>query len=183
MSPHSDRASSTRAPRMVCTLALLLVCLAAPSQAQWPGNGLNVSITGGGAPAMVSDGAGGAIIAWTGGLSGDASVPDIYAQHVLAPPGALVLDPAWPATGRALCTAAGTQWYPAIASDGAGGAIVTWSDFRGAPDADDIYAQHVLASGLVDPNWTANGTLLCNAANRQLSGVIVADGAGGAIVV
>src|SRR3989442_10862878 len=62
----------------------------------------------------------------------------------------------------------------------AGGAIVTWYDFRSGNS--DIYAQHVLASGVVDPAWTANGTLLCNAECNQFSPTIVADGAGGAIV-
>jgi len=42
----------------------------------------------------------------------------------------------------AVCTAANTQFSPTIASDGAGGAIVTWADFRSGTDW-DIYTQRV----------------------------------------
>jgi len=51
------------------------------------------------------------------------------------------VDPAWPADGRALCTAANDQLSPAIVLDGSGGAIVTWQDSRGT--SPDIYAQRV----------------------------------------
>jgi len=46
----------------------------------------------------------------------------------------------------ALCTATGLQGSPTIASDGAGGAIVTWTDFRSGTNS-DIYAQRVDANG------------------------------------
>jgi len=64
-----------------------------------------------------------------------------------------------------------------IASDGAGGAIITWSDLRSGTDS-DIYAQHVLASGLVDPGWPVDGRAICTAAGDQSSPAIVSDGAG-----
>ena len=78
----------------------------------------------------------------------------------------------------ALSTAAGDQQVPTIASDGAGGAIVTWYDYRSG--SADIYAQRVIAAGV--PQWTANGVALCTAAGVQQSPTIVSDGAGGAIV-
>ena len=141
----------------------------------WPANGRALCTSAGGDhPGIVSDGVGGAIVAWQDSRS-DAN--DIYAQHVLA---SGAVDPAWPANGRALCTAPGFQEYPSIVSDGAGGAIVAWYDFRGA--SVDIYAQHVLASGAVDPAWPANGRALCTAANTQTTPTIASDGAGGAIV-
>ena len=90
-------------------------------------------------------------------------------------------DPAWPADGRALCTALDDQYSPTIVGDGAGGAIVTWYDLRSGTDY-DIYAQHVLASGAVDPAWPLDGRALCTAAGNQLIPTIVTDGAGGAIV-
>jgi hypothetical protein len=126
-------------------------------------------------PVVVSDGAGGAIVAWQDFRSGTGSV--IYAQRVLA---SGAVDPAWPADGRVLCGAANHQWAPAIASDGAGGAIVAWFDPR--PDYDNTYAQHVLASGAVDPAWPADGRALCPAARHQRYPAIAPDGAGGAIV-
>jgi hypothetical protein len=126
----------------------------------------------------VSDEAGGAIVAWRDLRSGAANY-DIYAQHVLA---SGAVDPGWPADGRALCTAANGQDDPTIVSDGAGGAIVTWHDERSGTANLDIYAQHVLASGAVDPGWPANGRALCTARNGQAYPQIVSDDAGGAIV-
>ncbi len=56
-------------------------------------------------PVIVSDGVGGAIVAWQDGRSQTSGV-DIYAQHVLA---SGAVDLAWPANGRVLCTATGGQ--------------------------------------------------------------------------
>src|SRR5262245_57730246 len=157
-------------------VALSLAAGPRPSHAQWRVT-VCANVGGNYDPAIVSDGAGGAIITWTDGRSVDFT-SDIYAQHVLA---SGVVDPAWPVNGRALCTAAGAQTFPTIVTDGAGGAIVSWGDFRSGP-TDDIYAQHVLASGVVDPAWPADGRALCTAVGRQLLPQIVSDGAGGAIV-
>jgi hypothetical protein len=90
------------------------------------------------------------------------------------------VDPAWPADGRALCTAAGQQYSPTIATDGVGGAFVTWHDSRAGNYK--IFAQRVLASGAVDPTWPSSGLALCNASGQQYSPVIAPDGAGGAFV-
>src|SRR5439155_981130 len=125
---------------------------------------------------IVGDGAGGAIVTWQDFRNGPNS--DIYAQHVLA---SGAVDGAWPADGRALCTALYDQYYSTIVGDGAGGAIVTWLDFRNGSNY-DIYAQHVLASGAVDGASTADGRALCTAASNQDVSTIVSDGAGGAIV-
>ncbi|MBI5709007.1 MAG: hypothetical protein HZC42_01710, partial [Candidatus Eisenbacteria bacterium] len=99
----------------------------------------------------------------------------------LVPRFAFAAWPNSPYTNLPLCTAANNQQYPTIVADGAGGAIVTWHDYRSGTSY-DIYAQHVLASGAVDPAWPANGRALCTAANNQYYPTIVADGAGGAIV-
>ncbi len=124
---------------------------------------------------IATDGSGGAIVTWQDfrGLW----TSDIYAQHVLASGEA---DPAWPANGLAICTAVSSQEFPVIVSDGAGGAVVTWGDARNGNY--DIFAQHVLAGGTVDPAWPADGRALCTAAGHQVSPAVVSDGAGGAIV-
>jgi hypothetical protein len=138
----------------------------------WTANGVVVSaaINDQSAPTIVSDGAGGVIIAWYDLRSGPA---DIYAQR-LDPMGNQV----WTGNGIALCTAAGSQFGPVIASDGAGGAIVTWPDARSG--SFDIYAQRVNSSGT--PQWTANGVAVSTAANNQTAPMIIPDGAGGAIM-
>lgn len=164
-------------------LVLLLAVVAATSHAAWPNSAstnlavctaMNYQFD----PSIVSDGAGGAIIAWHDTRNGAAN-SDIYAQHVLA---SGAVDPSWPADGRALCTAANEQRLPTIISDGAGGAIVTWRDTRSGVSGADIYAQHVLASGAIDPAWPADGRALCTAANTQDFPTLISDGSGGAIV-
>jgi len=125
-------------------------------------------------PVIVSDGAGGAIVAWHDLRGGD---NDIYAQHVLASGG---VDPGWPANGRALCTAATDQLNPDIVPDAGGGAVVAWQDLR-AGTTNDIYAQHILSSGAVDPAWPANGRALCTAPFEQNDPVVASDEAGGLI--
>jgi len=153
----------------------------------WPVDGLAVlsdpaaldaAFAGQALPVIVSDGTGGAIIAWQDGRS-EANALDIFVQHVLR---SGKVDPAWPANGRALCTVRGDQQLPKIASDGAGGAIVCWMDGRSGFTGTDIFAQHVLASGAVDPAWTANGVALCTAPSLQALPQLVSDGSGGAIV-
>jgi hypothetical protein len=144
---------------------------------EWPPNGVALCTASGHQedPRIVSDGAGGAIVTWMDPRGG--TYRDIYAQRVLA---SGVVDPAWPVNGRALCTDAADQNTPAIASDGAGGAIVTWQDYRGMHW--HIYAQHVLASGIVNPAWPVDGRALCTDPAGQDHPAIASDGAGGAIV-
>ena len=69
----------------------------------------------------------------------------------------------WVQDGAAICTVAGVQEYPMIASDGAGGAIITWHDARSGNY--DIYAQRVNASGT--PQWAVNGVAICMATGAQ----------------
>ena len=169
--------------RSTSVLYLILIALtatASPVLAAWPNapatnRAVCTAANNQSVPTIVSDGAGGAIITWYDLRGG--SFNDIYAQHLLA---SGAVDPAWPTDGRALCTALGNQYTPTLVADGAGGAIVTWYDYRSGTA--DIYAQHVLATGALDPAWPLDGKALCTAANSQLSPTIVADGSGGAIV-
>ena len=139
---------------------------------QWTANGVAVSTASGdqSSPILVSDAAGGAIIAWLDSRAGNL---DVYAQRVSAG-GATQ----WTANGVALCIAANNQAASTIASDGAGGAIVTWADARGTTN--DIYAQRVSAAGT--PLWTPNGVTVCNAVGQQSWPTIATDGLGGGII-
>ena len=123
-------------------------------------------------PELASDGAGGAIITWRDHRSGD--YYDIYAQRVDASG-----KVQWTTDGVPICTAEDNQNSPRLVSDGAGGAIITWMDFRSG-DSSDVYAQRVDSSGRV--LWTTNGVPICTAADWQRDPQLVSDGAGGAII-
>src|SRR3990167_2987574 len=122
---------------------------------------------------IVSDGVGGAIIAWEDTRNVHF---DIYAQRVDAHGNVL-----WKKDGVSICSAPENQNRPRIVSDGAGGAIITWHDVRNGISNSDIYAQHIDADGNVQ--WTKDGIPVCAVANAQNSPCIATDGAGGAIVV
>lgn len=120
-----------------------------------------------------TDGAGGAIIAWSDNRSGNF---DIYAQHINAS-GAVQ----WTANGVAICAASGDQFFPVIIIDGNGGAIITWTDYRNDVSFTntDIFAQRINSSGVVQ--WTANGVAVCNNNTNQRSVRLAALGSGGAV--
>jgi hypothetical protein len=149
----------------------------ATGAAQWAANG--VAICTGSVPAplydeilrVVSDGSGGAIIAWEDYRSLNS---DIYAQRVDSS-GAVQ----WAANGVAICSASGTQDDPELVSDGSGGAVSVWRDYRNGNY--DIYAQRVNSAGAVQ--WTANGVAICTATDEQDHWPPASDGAGGAIIV
>ncbi len=145
--------------------------------AQWAANGVPVC-SGSNAqsfPVLVSDGAGGAIIAWQDLRSGSAW--DIYAQRISAAGATL-----WHTNGVALCVAGADQFAPRIVPDGNGGAIVAWNDHRNGSSSDaafDIYAQRVSGSGV--PLWPPDGVPVCTAPRYQYLYGLVPDGSGGAI--
>jgi hypothetical protein len=122
-------------------------------------------------PRIVSDGAGGAIIAWVDGRSGEL---DIYARAVNA-----VGAYPWPGGTIPVCTAPLAQQEVEIASDGAGGAIIEWID--GRTGANDIYCQRMSAAGAA--LWTSGGISACAESGDQDEPGIVSDCYGGAIAV
>ncbi|MGQ0722144.1 MAG: T9SS type A sorting domain-containing protein [Candidatus Eiseniibacteriota bacterium] len=122
-------------------------------------------------PVLVSDYAGGAIVAWRDNRAGQ----DIYVRRVNSS-GA----PLWADNGVALCVATNAQALPRIVSDGTGGAIVTWRDPRNGTTNFDVYARRITASGT--PLWTTDGVAVCSAAGNQLDPVIASDEAGGAVI-
>lgn len=144
--------------------------------AQWGGSpdGVQLEATQAGQPAIASDGAGGAIVAWSD-LRNEPVYGDIYARRVNS-----AGVPQWAADGVAVCLAGSLQQTPTIISDGANGAILCWWDYRAGLD---LYAQRLDPSGA--HLWTVpdfNGVPVCTAPNDQNHSVIVGDGAGGAIV-
>ena len=134
--------------------ALTLVTLfsaSVPLFAQWKDNpSVNTLVTGAkgqqNLPQMVSDGAGGVIVVWQ---SAQGTSYDIYAQRLSATGVAL-----WKADGVPVCTADSDQTNPVITSDGAGGAIISWWDWRNGNY--DVYAQRINGSGVIRDDL-ANG--------------------------
>ena len=164
-----------------CALFLLLpLAITSPSSslAAWQadGNPVTTALVDQVQTVIVSDGSGGVLVAWADSRNYGATLHDIYCQRLSAMGVAL-----WTGNGVALCTMPGEQLQPTIVSDGAGGAIVAWTDYRPSPGADGIYAQHVNASGI--PQWTAGGLLVNADSTSQDSPVSVSDAAGGAIIV
>ncbi|MFZ4620349.1 MAG: T9SS type A sorting domain-containing protein [Bacteroidota bacterium] len=120
--------------------------------------------------AIISDGSEGAIITWSDYRSG--TDLDIYAQKVNVS-GTVQ----WTYNGVAIL-AAGSQTYPTIISDGFGGAIISWEDYRNVRA--NIYAQKINTSGVVQ--WIANGVAISNPENSNTDQKIITDGFGGAII-
>jgi PKD repeat protein len=122
---------------------------------------------------ITPDGSGGAIITWGDRRRGDNW--DIYARRIDSTGKSL-----WTADGVAICTAAyDQQLYPHITTDGSGGAIITWKDYRSNVDG-DIYAQRIDSTGKL--LWNANGVAICTADNYQQIPQITFDGSSGAII-
>ncbi len=133
----------------------------------WTADGVDLLVTGTD-PAIVTDGSGGAIVV-TGG-------ENVVGQRINA-----LGVPEWLPNGSVVCNAANGQWELRAASDGSGGAVVAWEDYRNDPglSSTDLYAQRINGSGIAQ--WTANGVPISAAANSQQYLSMVGDGSGGAI--
>jgi hypothetical protein len=166
--------------RVALGVTLLIATAPRISAAAWPHDpAINVPIcTTTGArsnPVAVSDGAGGAIMAWTDSRSG---IEHIYAGRVLAD-GSIPISWTTNGVGLALGIPSQQQFYPNICSDGAGGAIVTWEQDFSISDH-DIYAQHITAAGAT--TWGPNGITVCFSTGLQLRPTVAPDGGGGAFI-
>jgi hypothetical protein len=140
----------------------------------WTANGVNICNQAAAqrGPKLVSDGSNGAIITWYDNRAGNY---DIYTQRI-GSAGAVQ----WTTNGVATCTAATDQLKPDICSDGAGGVIVTWSDYRSSTDF-NIYAQRIGPGGAIV--WAVDGVVMNNnVAYDQTDPKIVSDGMSGAII-
>jgi hypothetical protein len=122
---------------------------------------------------IISDGAGGSIYVWYDERNGNNN-EDIYVQRLDANG-----TPLWTLNGIAVCTATNDQYAPALVSDGAGGAIIAWTDRRN--NESDVYAQRINASGVVQ--WATDGVPISIGYDNQNEPLLVTDGAGGAIIL
>ncbi|MBN1800625.1 MAG: hypothetical protein JW891_03915 [Candidatus Lokiarchaeota archaeon] len=120
---------------------------------------------------ICSDGEGGTIITWTD--SRELGEDDIYAQRINSNG-----ETMWNSNGIVICNKMYDQFKPKICSDGEGGAIIAWLNFSNGEF--DIYAQKINSNGEI--LWKPNGTLICNAFERQEKVQICFDGEGGALI-
>jgi hypothetical protein len=123
-------------------------------------------------PSIISDGEGGSFIVWQD--SRNAGNIDIYAQHVTG--GGL---PVWVEDGAPVCTATGQQSEASVTTDGEGGIIVAWQDYRLGNS--DIFAQRISALG--QPIWSPGGMVVCDTTGAQTDPRLVPDGTGGVFLV
>jgi hypothetical protein len=81
-----------------------------------------------------------------------------------------------------ICNLPGASvFHTRVTSDGAGGLYAVWTDTRNSATGYDIYAQRLGANGR--PRWTAQGVEVARLAGSQSLPQVVADGAGGIVVV
>src|SRR5262245_24180167 len=167
-------------PRARTLLALPIICamFATAALADWPALG-GPGVTVADPPAVPNliacapDGSGGMFVGWLDARAGSLE-PQVYVRRIDAQG-----NPLWADDGIAVNTARSAPEWPAIASDGEGGAIIAWRDFR-ADTAGDIYAQHLHADG--SAAWPPNGVAVTNGPLHERYMKASSDGAGGVFV-
>ena len=120
-------------------------------------------------PSIVSDGQGGAIIAWATVIFHNMEwiANRLYAQRVDSSGAAM-----WEYNGVLIDSPNVEAYFPEAASDGQGGIIISWADRWGT--GDNNYACHLNGEGRI--LWN---NILCEAEGWQGPGLIVSDGEGG----
>lgn len=148
----------------------------ARGQIRWTKDGVAICIEKGDQwhPNLVSDGQGGAIIAWWDKRVGYAET-DIYAQRINSEGQIL-----WKAGGIPVCKAPGAQEEIDMIQDGKGGTIITWHDYRNGKIARDVYAQRINSKG--QALWQKDGVPVSMVVNDQVYPNLISDGKGGAII-
>jgi hypothetical protein len=146
----------------------------------WPAGGRGVVTIAAGisSPKVTPDGSGGAILAWHDYRSG------AHGTYAIRVDSEAAVMPGWNPAGTAICSETGSfDDLVAVCGDGAGGAFVAWTDARNTPPMGtlvyDVFAQHVLPNGSLDPNWPVTGRGLTSGPGFKYPHVLVADGSGG----
>ncbi len=173
----------------LCTLcrrlsAVLLFAVFTPgsSESAWLPGGTPVCTERNGQwlPRVCADGAGGAYIAWADGRAwsgrhGDIPLAQVFIQRLRADGTAF---PGWPVSGRPVTDrATELTRFEDLIPDGAGGALVSWSE------EEELYLARILADGTFHPDWPAFGLAVSSAPLRQYSSRMASDGTGGVFLV
>ena len=148
----------------------------------WPVDGILVCSAPPGqyAPRIAEDGSGGAFITYD-------SRGQLFAQRITA---SGTIASGWDGGGNIVCSLPQSRPDPSVISDGAGGAFISWQDWRKRTDY-DIYMERITGAGTISTGWPSNGLAVCTAPGDQggfglfydnHGPSITSDGAGGAIV-
>jgi hypothetical protein len=137
---------------------------------EWTTNGVAVASAAGnqGSPAIVSDLAGGALVAW---LEDFQNGDHVHAGRVTAA-GTPNPQTFFQTDGFPISTGTGVVGRPVTLADPVGGFYVTWSDTK--TGAGDIYLKHLNNAGFVDGYWPVDGFNLSNNGSLQENPVIAA---------
>ena len=136
-----------------------------------------VGNNGGGSTQIISDGSGGAIVAWDQweGVY-PAGNRDVFAQKINASGNIL-----WGTGSLKLCSQTSQQSIPFLTGDDSGGAIIAWQDYRNGSNS-NLFAQKINAAGT--PLWTVNGVQVSSlTAIGQINQRLLGNGSGGAFIV
>lgn len=122
-------------------------------------------------PSVALDGFGGVLVAFETHGGGD----ELRLQRVAAGGSA---QPGWPAAGVAVSPSSDYDYLADVAADDAGGAFVCFI----RSGAYQVYVQHVLSTGALDPYWPATGVQVQLSGNTFSPPRVFPDGEGGAMV-
>jgi len=141
---------------------------------QWTTNGVALCTDAAdqSTPSIVSDMAGGVIVAWSDWRTGIER--DLFAQRIDS---AGVIQ--WTLNGVGVANKPEREHNEKIVSDDAGGAIIVWEQ-QGGNGNWDLWAQRIDHAGA--PVWPVGGVPLCAVDANRLNPKIQKDGKGGAII-
>lgn len=124
-------------------------------------------------PLIDVDGSGGAFVAWTELGTGDADVLINRLGPTQAP-----IQPFYLNAVRVSAVTGSNQILTGLAYDGAGGALVTFDDYRYGPNP-QASAMRILANAQQAPGWPQNGVALGYTGAYQAGALPAPDGTGG----
>ena len=148
----------------------------------WPENGLPVCTDplGSGIPALVADGQGGIIVAWSDSRNSKADEVDgrgeIFAVRMN---GTGEVATGWNVNGNPIVVGPGHRNVYGLEPDGSGGAYVAVDHVDDLYTPNDVYASRVTADGQVAAGWPATGLPVVTLDWYQWHLTATADGAGG----
>ena len=164
-------------PPHTLSIALTLALLAVPAHAQWQVDGNEVVSAYSVYPRAVPDATGGAIVIWNG-IASATEDSRLFAQRIDDSGNIL-----WNADGVVVCSEYSSTTDFNVVSDGHGGALVAWRDYRHGLNADkQVFVQRMDAAG--NALWAQNGVQVSILAQSGDNGVpcVSATAEGGAIV-